>query len=242
MIFDAHLHLSPALDEPPAASELMGGLAISRSVDENDLYVRAARRLGLRCAVFVGGTAGALDRVLSWIESGQACAYDHVELVDRFDPSEVSPILDASCRAGRPFVLHLSHHGKKRTPAALVSSCLDYLTENFPQLKVVVAHLASENCHTALRFADANANLFFDISRLAETSERLGSSSPVDLLRSLADTIPVSRIIFGTDQVSVWNPVNSIEYSAIREVFSDQDSREILASNGLTVFAGSSEK
>jgi hypothetical protein len=209
MIFDGHLHLPSSPIEEVIPSQLMGGLAISKSVEENELYVRAAQRLGLKCAVFVGGSEGDLERVMRWVEDGEACAYDHVELCDRFDARKMYPMLKASSRTGRPFVAHFSHHNENRTPDSLVSSCLDYLTENFPGLRVVVAHLGSENYETVLAFADANPNLFLDISRLKETAERGGWFSPIDLLKDLADSVPASQIIFGTDQVGPWDPASS---------------------------------
>ncbi|HLW78710.1 MAG TPA: amidohydrolase family protein [Terriglobia bacterium] len=236
MIFDAHLHLSSWRGEGRRSPDLVGGLVISRAASENERYIQAAERLGLQCAVFAGGTKRDLEQVLRWIEQGQAFAYDHVELLERFAARDVYPTFEASRRAGRALVLHLSRHDRGRTSPGLVRGCLDYLTENFPELKVIIAHVAGENCRTALEFAEWNQNLFFDVSKLAQTSERLGVSSPVDLLKALSDAVPASRIVFGTDQIGLCGSASSVEYAAVAEVFTEADSVRVLAHNAMALF------
>lgn len=237
MIFDAHLHLPRTQVDVSFSSEFGGGLAISRSTNENLSYIKTTRKLGLRCAVFVGESQRHLDQLVRWIELGWASAYAHVELLEHFDSKVLSPFCHASLRAGTPIVVHLSHHDHKRTAPTLVASCVDYLTENFPSLKVIVAHLAGENFSVALSRMEPNPNLFFDISRLAETADRAGRSSPRDLLKLLSETIPPTRIIFGTDQVGMWDPTSSIEYASVRHVFSDVESDQVLAGNALSLFS-----
>jgi predicted TIM-barrel fold metal-dependent hydrolase len=119
---------------------------------------------------------------------------------------------------------------------------LDYLTEEFPELRIVVAHLGGENHNVVLTYAESNPNIFLDISRFSETSKRLRTLSPKDLLRSVRDGVPATNLIFGTDQVGVWNPEVSPEYLATCEVFSEGDCTQVFLSNALALFDDGRER
>ena len=234
-IFDAHLHLGARSNEPLGVPPFIGGLAISRSADDNKLYVQAASELGLNCAVFIGPSELDRKQAIQWIADGSACAYDHIELLDDFAPTKFRWVCNASVQGGKPLVVHLSHHDRRHTNPTLVSACLEYVTDNFPGLNVIIAHLAGENFSTAVAFARYNPNLFFDISKLAETAERLGMALPRDLLKRLRAALPSTRILFGTDQVAPWNPKWSVEYSAVCEAFSEAEATQVLATNALSL-------
>jgi predicted TIM-barrel fold metal-dependent hydrolase len=235
-IFDAHLHLSRETRSKHPSARLSGGLAISRSAAENQFYVQAARRLGLKCAVFVGGSQRELDRVVRLIHEERACAYDHLELGERFDAGAFDQVCDASVQAGTPLVVHVNGHDHRRTDPGLVDACLGYVAENFPQLKTVVAHAAGENCGIAIHHARLNPNLFLDISRASETARRVGKFSATDLLRGMAEVIPAARFIFGTDQLGPGDPAASIEYEAACNVFLGEERCQVLADNALGLF------
>jgi predicted TIM-barrel fold metal-dependent hydrolase len=235
-IFDAHLHLSREDRSKRPSARLSGGLAISRSTDENKYCVEAARQLGLKCAVFVGKAQRELDRVVRLIRKERTCAYDHLELGERFDAVAFDQVCNASVQAGTPLIVHVSHHDRRRTDPRLVNACLGYIAENFPELKTIVAHVASENYEIAMNHAKFNTNLFFDISRANETARRVGKSSATDLLRDMAEVIPAARFIFGTDQLGPGDPAASIEHEAVCNVFSGEERCHVLADNALGLF------
>ncbi len=239
MLFDVHLHLSESVPQFPYPEHAEDCCIISRSARDNSRCLEFAQMAGTACAVFLGPDPMQRKEALQWIKQRRAVAYDHgVEASGRFSKSDLEPVLETSCEVGLPVILHLSRHGKDLLPKREALRCLDYVTQHFPLLKVVVAHLGGENCFETLRFAERNPNITLEMSCLRETSRRLDISDPADVLKIVAGRVSAKQIVFGSD--ALWPAVYdcSDELACARQVFGADDLQAVLLANAEALLAG----
>ncbi len=67
MIFDIHFHLGERVPSNLKDTSLVGGCALSRTPEQNERYIEASDRLGIRCAIFVGNSGMTDLRVTNWL-------------------------------------------------------------------------------------------------------------------------------------------------------------------------------
>jgi predicted TIM-barrel fold metal-dependent hydrolase len=237
MIFDSHFHLDT--ETPSSLDSIIGGCLVSRTPDQNQRCIDTAGQLGVNCAIYADSDRQNSSEVSKWLERGRVCVYDHIELLDCFEPSVQHPVWEAADLVGVPIILHLNHHDDRTTPARVVENCLNYVSEHFPKLRVVIAHMGGENCRTVLNHARMNPNIFFEISTLWQTATRMSMASPTDALRLVLEQVGAQRVLFGSDLTFTGNRCHSVEFRAVCDLVDGEDRERVLLRNALELFEGS---
>ena len=235
MIFDSHFHYTdgPRVPLTPLGEFFNGGCLVSRQPIENLRCLNVAEKLGLACAIFVHRPT---PQEIALLESGRALAYKHLELLDHFDSAKEMPILAAASSARMPVILHMNHHTNRQTSLAIVATYLAFVGSHFPELQIVVSHLGGENLSIAEREAKINPRIYFEISCIRETSDRLGMASASQTLHRVLDSVGSEKILFGSDLRGFGDRSSTLEFKVVSTTLNSQDQSRVFASNAFNLF------
>lgn len=190
--------------------------------------VAAARSAGFLAAGFAGmhqdfpDPEGELERAVSMGLSGVKIHPD-IQGVNLDDP-RFFPLYAALEKKELPVCFHMgdnrAEYGFSRVERLLA------LTERFPRLRVIAAHLGGYRAWEHVRALAAYPNVWFDMS---STMDFLAPEEEVRLIRSLG----VSRVMFGTDY-----PVRSVREELPRFLalpgLTDEEKKVILYDNAVS--------
>src|ERR1041385_4971898 len=160
MLADLHFHLSSNLIGEPVA---FTGCLISRSVKENSVCIEYAKEHSFAVGAYTGDVD---DAVISKIEAKEAIAYHHIEGLKFLDKTKVRRLFNATLESELPVVVNLNWHENRLTDCRLALEYLDFVTEQFPAARVIIAHLGAEHCFNVVKYAAENPNFHLDISNL----------------------------------------------------------------------------
>ena len=169
-------------------------------------------------------------------ESGRALMYKHVELLDHFDASREMPVLAAASLARTPVIVHLNYHTNKQSSPSTAAKYLAFVSDHFPELRIIVAHLGGEHLLVAEEEAHINPRIFFEMSCIRQTSDRLGMASASEVLRRVVSSVGSRRVLFGSDMTGFGDRTLSLEFDTVTRTLNSRDCLRVLSSNGLETF------